>query len=142
MSATASQLQHCTSTFIWSPTLPLCSLDTWIALRITPLLYSVAHALPRLQEHFYLEPNAAIVIPGENDEYLAYSSTQVGPRCRQPRDDSSTVVENSWQDAPTLEVGPSTQGQPPHPRNARWHVLQLATDQCPPPPLTDTRAVP
>ena len=29
-----------------------------------------------LQEHFYLEPNASIVIPGENDEYLSYSSTQ------------------------------------------------------------------
>ncbi|PSC76668.1 Xanthine dehydrogenase [Micractinium conductrix] len=28
------------------------------------------------QEHFYLEPNASIVIPGENDEYLSYSSTQ------------------------------------------------------------------
>lgn len=36
-----------------------------------------APALPP-QEHFYLEPNAAIVVPGENDEYLAYSSTQVG----------------------------------------------------------------
>lgn len=33
-----------------------------------------------LQEHFYLEPNASIVIPGENDEYLSYSSTQVGAR--------------------------------------------------------------
>lgn len=28
------------------------------------------------QEHFYLEPNASIVIPGENDEYVSYSSTQ------------------------------------------------------------------
>lgn len=29
------------------------------------------------QEHFYLEPNACIVIPGENDEIVTYSSTQV-----------------------------------------------------------------
>lgn len=28
------------------------------------------------QEHFYLEPNAAIVLPSENDEYLLISSTQ------------------------------------------------------------------
>eukprot|EP00887_Chlorella_sp_A99_P006651 scaffold3.g6651.t1 len=28
------------------------------------------------QEHFYLEPNASIVIPGENDEVLSYSSSQ------------------------------------------------------------------
>jgi xanthine dehydrogenase molybdopterin-binding subunit B len=37
------------------------------------------HTRRRLQEHFYLEPNACIVIPGEGDEYLAYASTQVGP---------------------------------------------------------------
>ena len=29
------------------------------------------------QEHFYLEPNAHIVVPRENDEYEGYSSTQV-----------------------------------------------------------------
>lgn len=29
-----------------------------------------------LQEHFYLEPNASIVVPGEADEMLSYSSTQ------------------------------------------------------------------
>lgn len=28
------------------------------------------------QEHFYLEPNACIVIPGENDEFTSYASTQ------------------------------------------------------------------
>jgi xanthine dehydrogenase/oxidase len=28
------------------------------------------------QEHFYLEPNGAIVIPTESDEYLLISSTQ------------------------------------------------------------------
>lgn len=28
------------------------------------------------QEHFYLEPHGALVIPGENDEYMIYSSTQ------------------------------------------------------------------
>lgn len=28
------------------------------------------------QEHFYLEPNGAIVIPTENDEFLLISSTQ------------------------------------------------------------------
>lgn len=36
------------------------------------------HTHIRPQEHFYLEPNACIVIPGEGDEYLAYASTQVG----------------------------------------------------------------
>ena len=30
------------------------------------------------QEHFYLETNAACVIPQENDEFLLISSTQVG----------------------------------------------------------------
>ena len=29
------------------------------------------------QEHFYLEPNAAIVIPKEMDEIESFSSTQV-----------------------------------------------------------------
>lgn len=29
------------------------------------------------QEHFYLEPNAHLVVPGENDEIVSYSSTQV-----------------------------------------------------------------
>jgi xanthine dehydrogenase/oxidase len=29
------------------------------------------------QEHFYLETNAATVIPYENDEFVAVSSTQV-----------------------------------------------------------------
>jgi len=29
------------------------------------------------QEHFYLEPNAAIVIPKEMDEIESYASTQV-----------------------------------------------------------------
>jgi xanthine dehydrogenase molybdopterin-binding subunit B len=28
------------------------------------------------QEHFYLEPNGAIVVPTESDEYLLISSTQ------------------------------------------------------------------
>jgi xanthine dehydrogenase/oxidase len=28
------------------------------------------------QEHFYLEPNGAIVVPHENDEYTLISSTQ------------------------------------------------------------------
>lgn len=44
-----------------------------------PTLLALLSSLPStpLQEHFYLEPNAAIVVPGENDEYVAYSSTQV-----------------------------------------------------------------
>lgn len=29
------------------------------------------------QEHFYLEPNASVVVPGEADEMVSYSSTQV-----------------------------------------------------------------
>jgi hypothetical protein len=28
------------------------------------------------QEHFYLETNAALVVPTENDEYTVWSSTQ------------------------------------------------------------------
>jgi xanthine dehydrogenase/oxidase len=30
------------------------------------------------QEHFYLEPNACLVVPGENDEIVSYTSSQVG----------------------------------------------------------------
>ena len=32
------------------------------------------------QEHFYLEPNAHLVVPGEDDEIVSYSSTQVRNR--------------------------------------------------------------
>jgi hypothetical protein len=30
------------------------------------------------QEHFYLEPQGSVVLPGENDEMVVISSTQVG----------------------------------------------------------------
>ena len=29
------------------------------------------------QEHFYLEPQGTVILPGENDEYVVISSTQV-----------------------------------------------------------------
>ena len=29
------------------------------------------------QEHFYLEPQGTLILPGENDEYTVISSTQV-----------------------------------------------------------------
>lgn len=47
-------------------------------MRGVPPSHAPASSVPAcpLQEHFYLEPNASIVIPGENDEYLSYSSTQ------------------------------------------------------------------
>ena len=31
------------------------------------------------QEHFYLEPQGTVILPGENDEFVVVSSTQVGP---------------------------------------------------------------
>ena len=30
------------------------------------------------QEHFYLEPQGTVILPGENDEFIVISSTQVG----------------------------------------------------------------
>lgn len=47
---------------------------------LCPLLALVSTRCPPppfLQEHFYLEPNACLVIPLENDEILTWSSTQV-----------------------------------------------------------------
>lgn len=48
------------------------------SLAALPLPLTTPHHTP--QEHFYLEPNASIVIPGEADEFVSYSSTQVRPR--------------------------------------------------------------
>lgn len=33
------------------------------------------------QEHFYLEPQATIAIPEENDEFVNWASSQVEPMC-------------------------------------------------------------
>lgn len=40
----------------------------------------IAEGVVRLggQEHFYLEPNAHLVVPGDGGEIVSYSSTQVG----------------------------------------------------------------
>ena len=32
------------------------------------------------QEHFYLEPQGTVILPGENDEFVIISSTQVRSR--------------------------------------------------------------
>jgi len=44
------------------------------------------------QEHFYLEPNGAIVIPTENDEYLLISSTQAPNKHQVSRARSSSML--------------------------------------------------
>ena len=37
------------------------------------------------QEHFYLEPQGSVILPGENDEFIVISSTQVGRHSSQAR---------------------------------------------------------
>lgn len=35
------------------------------------------------QEHFYLEPNGSIVVPGENDEFVVFASTQAASKTQE-----------------------------------------------------------
>ena len=47
------------------------------------------------QEHFYLEPQGTIVLPGENDEMTVISSTQVcSPACLAPPQSCPTQSQN------------------------------------------------
>lgn len=63
----------------WEQPHPLLSRWVYCAMqgdRHVSQMLTAALCVCWLQEHFYLEPNASIVVPGEADEMLSYSSTQ------------------------------------------------------------------